>query len=75
MPTAASSAVNHAVKLLEAEEPMLVSAGLSRLGLLLHIGAVRQRALDCDVLPHLVRVIENSISINRHGKCNVIFLF
>jgi hypothetical protein len=72
-PNAAASTVDHTVKLLDAEERMLVSAGLSRLNMLLGMDAVKRRAVECGALPRLLglintAVVENSEEINAGGE-------
>lgn len=61
-PHVAVNAVDHTIKLLDAEEEMLVSAGLSRLVLLLKMESAQKRAVESDVLPRLVRLIESASS-------------
>jgi hypothetical protein len=58
-PNAAASTVDHTVKLLDAEERMLVSAGLSRLNMLLRMDAVKRRAVECGALPRLLGLVDS----------------
>jgi hypothetical protein len=60
-PNAAASTVDHTVKLLDAEEQMLVKAGLSRLNMLLGMDAVKRRAVDCGALPRLLGLIDTAV--------------
>ncbi|KAG7674646.1 hypothetical protein KSW81_000291 [Nannochloris sp. 'desiccata'] len=60
-PNAAASTVDHTVKLLDAEERMLVSAGLSRLNMLLGMDAVKRRAVECGALPRLLVLINSAV--------------
>lgn len=61
IPYAAASGVDHAVKLLDAEERMLVSAGLGRLSTLLALEAARNKATESGVVPRLANVIDRAV--------------
>jgi hypothetical protein len=60
-PNAAASTVDHTVMLLDAEERMLVSAGLSRLNMLLRMDAVKRRSVECGALPRLLGLIDSAV--------------
>jgi len=54
LPFAAASSVEHAVNLLDAKEPFLIQAGLSRLKLLVRFDAAKYKALACSMVPRLL---------------------
>lgn len=60
-PYAAASGVEHAVKLLDAEERLLVSAGLGRLTPLLALEAARKKAAECGAVPRLAGVVDRAV--------------
>jgi len=60
-PNAAASTVDHTVKLLDAEERMLVIAGLSRLNILLSMNAVKRKSAECGALPRLLGLIDSAV--------------
>ena len=60
VPNVAATAVDHTIQLLEAEEDMLKSAGLSRLKMLLTLEAAQKRALQSQAIPKLMALVDSS---------------
>ena len=57
-PFAAAGAVDHAVRLLDAKEPFLVDAGVSRLLLLARLESARRKAIECGAVPRLLHAVD-----------------
>ena len=60
VPNVAATAVDHTIQLLEAEEEMLKSAGLSRLKMMLTLEAAQKRALQSQAIPKLMALVDSS---------------
>lgn len=54
----ASHSVGHTIQLMDAREPFLIKAGISRLDLLLELESVHVAALQAGAVPALLRLID-----------------